>query len=136
MLQLSGTQRQVAAKAAEAEALLAQAAATGGAAAAAHCTLWLVDKLVQQADAQVASTRRFAFVLAALVAALAPRQPQLVPLLRAALHEACPLAVPKYTRYTPAAFPSTDDYFAAVGCARPSRPPRGPRRFVAPPPPH
>lgn len=114
--QLSGTRAQVAAKASEADRLLREAASGGGAPAAAHALLWLVDKLVAQADAQVRAVRGFAFVLAALVAELAPRHAQLPRLLAATLHEACPLAVPKYTRYSPTAFASQDAYFAAVGC--------------------
>jgi hypothetical protein len=116
--QLAGTKDQVARKAAELDALLREPGIAASPAASAHVLLWLCAKIVDQADAQVAHVRGFAYTLAELVAALAPAHPQLPALLRASLQAACLLCVPKYLPYTPSAYPSQDAYFQAMGYAR------------------
>jgi nucleoporin GLE1 len=116
--QLSATREQVARKGAEIEQLLLQPHVRDSAPATAHLLLWLAEKLLAQAEAQVSRLRGFAYALAELVARLAPRFPALPRLITGQLHEACVLTVPKYYPYSAAAYPSREAYFGAMGYQR------------------
>jgi nucleoporin GLE1 len=93
--QISGTQRQVAAKVADLTRLLSSAPAP---AAQLYACIVLANKLLSQCDAQITKLPSFAFPLAVVAVRVGVAHPQFMDILVAKLHRVCTFTVPQYPR--------------------------------------
>ena len=112
VVQLTGTQQQVAAKS---KALCELIAAAPTEAHRAYVVLQAAGKALIQAEEQVRRLESFAFPLAELVACVARVAPSFGPVLLARLHARCPASIPLYVPYTKERFASEVDYQRAMG---------------------
>jgi len=96
--QVSGTQAQVAARAADLASVLLGAPERGGARLLA--CLALASRLLSQCEGQVATLASFAFPLAFVACRVGCRVPHFFGLLLARLQRACPMLVPAWSAYT------------------------------------
>lgn len=93
--QISGTQRQVAAKVADLTRLLSSVPAP---AAQLYACIVLANKLLSQCDAQITKLQSFAFPLAVVAVRVGVAHPQFMDILVAKLHRVCTFTVPQYPR--------------------------------------
>jgi hypothetical protein len=96
--QVSGTQSQVSARAADLASVLLGAPEHGG--ARLLVCLALASRLLAQCEGQVATIPSFAFPLAAVAVQVGCRVPGFLDLLLARLQRACPMLVPRWSAYT------------------------------------
>ncbi|KAF8066412.1 GLE1 [Scenedesmus sp. PABB004] len=121
--QISGTQQQVQAKAAQLIGVLRGVSSPQQAALA---QLTLAARVVSQCEGQVAKIGSFAFPLAYVCVGVGAALPEFMDLLLAKLQQACPLLVPRYAMYTPGS--PVEDWYAALGYRDIDDPKTGERR--------